>query len=431
MAEKIIIFGAGGGGKHLIECISKEHIKYVIDNNSSLIGKDIAGIRIVSVEQMYLEYKNELVVIASEIYEKEMELQLKELHINNFMTAKQYRVKNLILDARDSEKRIFLLNTNDNVNIGDQLITYSEKYFFQKYLPEFDVIEFTSTECIELLHEIKSNSKTEDIIIISGGGYLGSLWLKEGEENVRSIIQMFPNNRIIIFPQTLFFSDDEYGKKQCLISQKIYNAHDNLTIILRDNDSYQLATNIFNQKINKLFMPDIVTLLDMSGEICSTEGLLLCMRDDKEKIIKEDVSGHILEVAKKRAIAVDKMSMLSEKKIEKDQRWEIIQNRIKKVKSHRIVITDRLHCMLMCAICGIPCLVFDNLSKKVSGTYEWIKNNEYIHMVKNDESLEELLERYMNVSPHKYDNKHCLRMFDQLSQYIKEGRVSENYVQRY
>ena len=36
---------------------------------------------------------------------------------------------------------------------------------------------------------------------------------------------MFPNNTIIIFPQTIYFSDDEEGRKVLDESIKIYNSH--------------------------------------------------------------------------------------------------------------------------------------------------------------------------------------------------------------
>ncbi len=37
------------------------------------------------------------------------------------------------------------------------------------------------------------------------------------------------------------------------------------------------------------------------------------------------------------------------------------------------MITDRLHGMVFAVITGTPCLVFDNVSKKISMVYQWIR----------------------------------------------------------
>lgn len=54
----------------------------------------------------------------------------------------------------------------------------------------------------------------------------------------------------------------------------------------------------------------------------------------------------------------------------------------KKNSSSKIVITDRLHAMLICAITGTPCIAFDNISKKVQGVCElWLEKFPYIKFV--------------------------------------------------
>ena len=51
---------------------------------------------------------------------------------------------------------------------------------------------------------------------------------------------------------------------------------------------------------------------------------------------------------------------------------------LRKIASSKLVITDRLHAMIFCYITETPCIVFDNISRKVSGVYEWIKDCDYI-----------------------------------------------------
>ena len=52
-----------------------------------------------------------------------------------------------------------------------------------------------------------------DIILITGGGFLGSLWLYNGEENVRNILKEYPDNKVIILPQTIYFEKNKRGEK--------------------------------------------------------------------------------------------------------------------------------------------------------------------------------------------------------------------------
>ena len=47
----------------------------------------------------------------------------------------------------------------------------------------------------------------------------------------------------------------------------------------------------------------------------------------------------------------------------------------------KLVITDRLHGMLFSAITHTPCIAIDNLSRKVSGVYEWIKALPYVKII--------------------------------------------------
>ena len=54
--------------------------------------------------------------------------------------------------------------------------------------------------------------------------------------------------------------------------------------------------------------------------------------------------------------------------------------------SMRSLITDRIHGMLFAAVTGTPCIALDNVSKKVSGAYEWIQYLDYIQF-KDEEAV--------------------------------------------
>ena len=70
----------------------------------------------------------------------------------------------------------------------------------------------------------------------------------------------------------------------------------------------------------------------------------------------------------------------------------------------RVVITDRLHGMVFCAITKTPCIVTKSLDHKVTGTYEWIKDLNYIKLVDNlnFDEVEKLITELSSIKEYSY-----------------------------
>ena len=65
----------------------------------------------------------------------------------------------------------------------------------------------------------------------------------------------------------------------------------------------------------------------------------------------------------------------------------------------KLVITDRLHGMILCAITNTPCLALDNRNGKVSGVYEkWLKGKCSVNLVKPDDITKELINETINLN---------------------------------
>ena len=73
------------------------------------------------------------------------------------------------------------------------------------------------------------------------------------------------------------------------------------------------------------------------------------------------------------------------KTINSDVRKQFIDKKIREFSEYSLVITDRLHAMVFSALGHTPCIAFDNSSKKVSGVYEWIKDNQFVICVEQKE----------------------------------------------
>ena len=75
------------------------------------------------------------------------------------------------------------------------------------------------------MYHTKNNNKIkrvtpEDLVVISGGGWMGNLWI-HNECVIREIVQNYPNNKIIILPQTVYYTSDELGEKEYRITNEI------------------------------------------------------------------------------------------------------------------------------------------------------------------------------------------------------------------
>ena len=89
---------------------------------------------------------------------------------------------------------MFLLQTPVHSNLGDHAIAYAELLLLQN----LSVIEITDYQLNILLKfpDIIRKIIGDCEILITGGGNLGTLWISI-EENIRRVLELFSENRII------------------------------------------------------------------------------------------------------------------------------------------------------------------------------------------------------------------------------------------
>lgn len=99
---------------------------------------------------------------------------------------------------------------------------------------------------------------------------------------------------------------------------------------------------------------------------------LLCFRSDKESIFKG--KDEIRTILEKNGWAYEEMDIHQMRHISQVDGREILDTIIQKLQSAEVVITDRLHGMVLSATGQVPCIAFDNSTKKISGVYGWFKD---------------------------------------------------------
>lgn len=302
----------------------------------------------------------------------------------------------------DNEKtKIVVALAADYGNLGDVAITYAQTNFLKKIFRDVEVIDFPISETFTEIKSLKKIINPDDIITIVGGGNTGDMY-DDIEFCRQFVIQQFPNNRIVCFPQTIDFSETNAGQKALDRSRRIYGNHNRLSLSAREERSYNTFSQFFTK--NKVVMaPDIVLSLDESKPSVKREGITLVLRADNEKNMSKDAQQELINVVSANYTVrfndthINRSRMtVDERKAELNCIWNIF-------RKSEIVITDRLHGMIFCAITNTPCIAIDNSNKKVSGVYNaWLKDISTIKVIEKlnaDEvmkTIENLLTKYNN-----------------------------------
>lgn len=254
-------------------------------------------------------------------------------------------------------------------NLGDVAISLSIEKFATTYFPDYTLLQIPLYETLSYISPVNKNINPDDIIFLVGGGNMGDMY-EDIEFYRQTIIRKFPDNLIISFPQSIFFSSE----KKALKSSSIYNRHRHLIILGRDNVSYQRMQQLY-PSCKVLLMPDIVMTLN---KVSDTErsGLLLCLRNDWEKCNHDkEVSDLIARCGDSDIERIDNMVSTRVSLAEKEQ---YIDSHLEHFRRAKLLITDRLHGMIFGYITATPTLFLDNSTKKISACYEWISSCRYV-----------------------------------------------------
>lgn len=325
-----------------------------------------------------------------------------------------------LISMKKDERKIVLFNTPSHDNVGDHLITLSELDFLNKYFNDYKIYEVTDIEYLWYHKKLKELLSVSDIILVTGGGYLGSLWLYNGEKNVRNIINEYPDNRIIILPQTIFFENNIRGKREFEESLKIYGNHKKLTLCAREEESYNKFISMMNNSDNIFLLPDIGLLyknFDINKEK-NNHTIVICLRRDKERVLDDDNREKIKSNLGSTGYEIKEISMHSGDFSGITGRKGQVNEKLVEIASAELVVTDTLHCMISAALVGTTCIAFDNLSGKVGNVYKWIDNLDYIYFCRNMQEFKSVLPS-IKLGTHNYYLKEQVKYELELEKIIR------------
>lgn len=289
---------------------------------------------------------------------------------------------------------IFLIGTPGYGNLGDQIIAVAEKQWLKDYYPDYELREFTHEQlmadknCKLLLSQINKN----DLIFLQGGGNLNDLYLN-CESIRRTVISECFENRIVMFQQSIFFSDTQRGKEIQAETCRVYNGHKKFTLITRDDRSYALAKEIFSS-LQVLEYPDMATYLFGKLSLVQTvrNGVLICLRDDAERFYSDGQTASMLDALKaENALSVADTNL--HRTIATENRLLEITTLLNTFAKHKVVVTDRFHGMIFAVLSGTPCVALRSSDHKITEGIKWFKDYDGIYYAKNIEDVPALVEK--------------------------------------
>lgn len=313
-------------------------------------------------------------------------------------------------------KKIILMGFPLHRNLGDQAIAYAEEKFIRKHFPEYEyysVPEGIMLDCVEKVRKVCSD---EDILVLHGGGNFGNQYMYI-EESRRKILELFPKNPIILMPQSIYFSNDEKGQEELKKTIESYNKHENFTIVAREQISYDIIKSNFNANI--LLTPDIVMSLNKQKFNQDRNGIMYILRHDVEVVLDDNERNELINIGNKLFDDVCVTDMMYPEKILDHQREEVLDKFMDNIGKRQVVVTDRLHGMIFCAITGTPCVVFSNYNHKVKGSLKWLEHLNYIRFLDDISKTEETIKELMEIKNTKYDNKDILENLNNIVDVIK------------
>ncbi|SHI94619.1 polysaccharide pyruvyl transferase family protein [Aquimarina spongiae] len=308
--------------------------------------------------------------------------------INSILDLKKIINDNLF-DLIDGDYVLF--DVPEHRNIGDQLIWRGE-HDFLKQIPHNCL--FISS----LGYHRNPKIDKDTIILLHGGGNFGDVWVLH-QKFREKIIKDYPENRIIIFPQSVQFGD----KSKLVEAAKIFNNHGNITICARDSFSYELLNEHFNScKI--LMVPDMAFSSSLEKKVKTTKSKdLILKRIDKELASEIDekqfsdfevkdwptYNMDVIEYIKKKYTGLNRR--ISETLLNNDKegldsfrtfgflpyrkRDNFVDIGIDFLSSYDLNITTRLHGHILSLLLGIPSIIVDNSYGKNKRFYEtWLSN---------------------------------------------------------
>ena len=262
-------------------------------------------------------------------------------------------------------------------NIGDHLI----------YLGANEIFNSLQHKCLSkgTIYNDYSKIKDNTILLLHGGGNFGDLY--RGAVLARQeIIEQFPENKIIILPQTITYTDVSLLEKDAEVCKR----HQNLHICARDKVSFELLQKYFYNNHIYLIPDTAYGLFPLMKKVTAKSkkniGLHLARYDNEKNPLFSKPDGKFETKDWGDLCAEARLPFVGLKIIKKLLKithilwlqrlfiwyqFEVLEPLIKKrippiIKGYSKVYTEKLHGFILSSMLGVPVEYCDTKYKKIS-----------------------------------------------------------------
>ena len=271
----------------------------------------------------------------------------------------------------NNHRRIFVFEQPEHGNLGDYAISLGEKLFLDTYFKDFEIVWITDAEWRAAGSLLKNIITSDDIIMLNGGGYFGDLW--ESGRISKELLECFPHNIKIMFPNTMTYKEQKWNDYKSVMNDiQWLRSQDNIFTFWRDIRSFD-----FLEKYNDLniyYAPDMALFLEQSVAYKKKNDgpILLCYRHDRERAINQDYE--LKEIIRQCGKQYVEKDIHLDSYLSLETGHSAVLETIRNMQNYSLILTDRLHAMVMAYLANTPCIATDNLTRKLSGVYPWIKS---------------------------------------------------------
>ena len=303
----------------------------------------------------------------------------------------QQEIHRVISPLVPKSGKFAILDFPNYSNVGDNAIWLGELAYFKnwhKMSPDF-VSSMTRYN-----HDQLNEALPEGTIFLQGGGNFGDIWATH-QDFREKIITEFKDRKIVQLPQSLHFESRDRLKE----TARIINDHPDFTLLVRDRNSFKLATENFSCPV--YLCPDMAFAMGpLPKPRKPSSSLLFLLRDDKEK--RHESIGTVTGVAdpyrvedwlaetpnltaKIKAKTLTELlptlgfRMFNKYAVRELYYRRIAENRLARglnmLTSVNFVITDRLHAHIISVLLDQQHVVLDNSYGKLSNfVAAWTQN---------------------------------------------------------
>ena len=301
-----------------------------------------------------------------------------------------------------------LVDFPDSTNCGDHAIWIGEK----KLLSELGTA--ITYECSAQTYDRDAMAARigNGTILMQGGGNFGDRYPHHHEFRLR-VLQDFPSNKVILFPQQVTFLDNEHLQR----TANFLAGHPDVTLFARGVVAQHMFTRYFGQTAQVELAPDMAFMLGPQPRPREPlYDIVWIARTDQERandqtevaarLSSQGAEKYVLPrfpdgveinfVVKQRPPTIfltdwyslffeNEEARLGYQRLSFDQRGEATIARALYILSlGRVVITDRLHGHIFCLLLGIPHVFLNNDSGKNWNFYEtWTRESPLCRLARN------------------------------------------------